>query len=216
MRRLLIGALLAVPFAVAAQIPSLGDLVARTPDGGFTLTPGVVYELRAQSFCLLAGSRGPGKGDGYLDAPLSGPMSGVIQHALDRASSFPDIQQTDLQMLLWSILAHAKVTDLPRSLQTVAARLLDPSELVKVNGGALGLIPDAVKQAAFDRLPPAVARVLSAEADLRDLISRGVVTYEEMERIAVPDNAEDEPGEEIPAERWNFRNGLFVRYQPDG
>ncbi len=192
----------------------------RAADGTFTLRPGAVYELKAQSYCLLAGTRGPGRDDRYLDAPLAGPMADVVAHILEGASAHQDVAQQDIQMLLWSILAHAKVSDLPRELQVTASRLLSPSELVKVNGGALGLIPDAVKEAAFARLPAGVARVLSAEADLRELISRGAATYQEMEQIAVPSDVEDESGgaadDRSAGESWNFLDGLFVRYQPSG
>ena len=40
----------------------------RTPSGGFVLQPGY-YEMHTQSYCLKAGTHGPGGGDGYLYAP---------------------------------------------------------------------------------------------------------------------------------------------------
>src|SRR3712207_244759 len=40
----------------------------RSPNGGFVLQPGY-YEFVDQSYCLKAGTHGPGGGDGYLYAP---------------------------------------------------------------------------------------------------------------------------------------------------
>jgi hypothetical protein len=197
--------------------PQRMDALPRSADGGFDLKAGGFYEMRVQSFCLQAGTHRPAQGDGFLDAPLEGPRGAVIQHILEQASRFPDIPQADIQVLLWSILARARISDLPRDIQLAAGRLLTPAEVSQVNGGALGLIAGAVRDAAFDRLPPAVARALAAEADIRDLISRGAASYAEMESVAVTsDSDEPAPGDEIPSSRWNFRDGVYVRYQPDG
>ena len=43
----------------------------RTSNGGFVLEPGY-FIMQAQSYCLMAGTHGPGSGDGYLDAPVKG------------------------------------------------------------------------------------------------------------------------------------------------
>jgi hypothetical protein len=44
----------------------------RTPNGGFVVQYGY-YTLQTQSYCLKAGTHGPGGGDGYLYAPPKGP-----------------------------------------------------------------------------------------------------------------------------------------------
>jgi hypothetical protein len=201
-------------FEPATTVPMTS--APRGEGGSFVLEPGRIYELKAQSYCLLAGSRAPTQGDGYLDAPLAGPMSGIVQHILERSADHPEIAQQDIQMLLWSILARAKISDLSREQQAVAGRLLTGAEIRQVNGGALGLIPDAVKDAALARLPPVVAHLLSAEADLRDLIAQGDASYEEMAAIAMREPPEEAPGEDIPRERWSYRDGMYIRYLPEG
>jgi len=197
--------------------PEPGNALPRSTDGGFDVRPGGFYEWRVQSYCLQAGTHRPVQGDGFLDAPLAGPRGAVVQHILEQAARIPDIPQADVQMLLWSILARAKISDLPRELQVAAGRLLTPAEVLQVNGGALGLIASSVRDIAFDRLPPSVARVLAAEADIRDLVSRGAASYAEMENLAMSSESDDvDPADEIPASRWNFRDGMYVRYRPEG
>jgi hypothetical protein len=44
--------------------------------GVFQVEPGS-YEFQAASYCLHAGTHGPGRGDGYLYAPLEGSRSSV-------------------------------------------------------------------------------------------------------------------------------------------
>ena len=47
----------------------------RTPNGGFVLQPGS-YQMQVQSYCLKAGTHGPGGGDGYLYATRRSPAGG--------------------------------------------------------------------------------------------------------------------------------------------
>ena len=49
----------------------------RTPNGGFVLQPGY-YMFVDQSYCLKAGTHGPGGGDGYLYAPPKGPAEDAV------------------------------------------------------------------------------------------------------------------------------------------
>src|SRR5688500_8355026 len=49
----------------------------RTPNGGFVMQPGY-WEMHTQSYCLKAGTHGPGGGDGYLYAPTLGPAEDAV------------------------------------------------------------------------------------------------------------------------------------------
>ena len=54
----------------ASRLAALTTL-QRTPAGGFVLQAGY-YVMQSQSYCLHAGTHGPGGGDGYLYAPTKG------------------------------------------------------------------------------------------------------------------------------------------------
>src|ERR687893_982574 len=83
----------------------------RTPNGGFVLQPGY-YSLQTQSYCLKAGTHGPGDGDGYLYAPPKGPAEDAVITIVRNSVNRPEIHQHDIQQLLWAIIARAKFEDL--------------------------------------------------------------------------------------------------------
>lgn len=73
-------------------------------DRGYLLTAPGAYELDAPTFCLHAGVHGPGGGDGYALAPLRGIAAGLIHTVLERWRSHPEIEQHDVQVILWALV----------------------------------------------------------------------------------------------------------------
>lgn len=190
----------------------------RTANGGFMLQPGY-YEMQTQSYCLKAGTHGPGGGDGYLFAPPLGPMDEIVMAVVRNSVNKPEVNQRDIQVLLWSIIARAKFDDLQNKIKLVATQLLTPKQIVKLNGGALGLVPDAATQKAMDAAPAPVKTVLQAEAQLRQMLASPVATYAEMERVAVLTGAAPigEGSRSVPSGRWSLHpDGYYVRYLPSG
>ena len=108
---------------------------------------------------------------------------------------------------------------MPRKLQANAAQLLTPQELFELNGGALGFLPENVRQRAFERLSEPVRRVLETENQLRYLLSRPETSFGELERVAVlmGDPPAGEHGPSVPRGRWSYHpDGYFVRFFPSG
>lgn len=213
-------ALLPVPFldGSIAGTPTPMTELERTPTGGFVLRPGL-FVFDAQSYCLKAGTYGPGGGDGYLDAPLKGPQSEAVRAILQNSVRHEDIPQQDIQVLLWAIIARTKVTDMSARMQEVAARLLTPAQILKLNGGALGLIPESAMERLLSNLPAPARRVFEAEARLRSLLAQGTASFEDLERVAIlgRDPPDGDEGPKVPEGRWSYdRAGYFVSYQPNG
>ncbi len=191
----------------------------RATDGTFIVSEPGHYMIESESYCLKAGTYGPSKGDGYLLAPLKGPWSGIIRNVLQRSALHPEIAQRDIQLLLWAIIARTKIEDMGPETQRVAAKLLEPKELLTVNGGAMGLIPDQVWRKAVASLPPDVQRIRQAEADLRAALTSGTRTYEEIEQIAVlvGEPPPQEGDRVVPGGRWSYHpDGYFIRFRPFG
>ncbi|MGI5817681.1 MAG: hypothetical protein ACOX9R_06230 [Armatimonadota bacterium] len=198
--------------APMSQLPFTGD-------GGFIVALPGVFELEAKSFCLHAGTHGPGQGEGYLWAPLKGAQAGVIQEVLDRYMAHPEIDQRRVQSLIWGIQSKAKISDMPAELREAANVLLTPQQIRRLNGGALGMVPEELFDQAFVDIPPEVRMVLEAEARLRDRLRQEVFDYPALSQIAVlsGDPPREEGGAVIPRGRWSFEpNGFFVRYEPHG
>lgn len=196
------------------------DSLERTSEGYYIFIPGL-YRFDVQSFCLKAATFAPRdrkKGDGYLYAPTKGPRADIVKNIIKRSIDHPEIKQGDIQVLLWAIISYTKLSDMSRDKQITAAKLLTPKEMLEINDGALGLIPENLLDRAFDKLPSEVSQVLRAEAKLRNMLTKTHATYEELERIAVlSGNPPEDEEEDVPYARWSLRpEGFFIRYFPHG
>src|SRR5918993_1422340 len=111
----------------------------RTPNGGFVVQPGY-YSMQTQSYCLKAGTHGPGGGDGYLFAPPKGPAEDAVMTIVRNSVNRPEIEQQKIQQLLWAIIARAKFEDLSSEHKATASQLLTPRQLATLNRGALDMV----------------------------------------------------------------------------
>lgn len=211
-------AVTAVPFLDGYKPPGTSpmSLLPRTEDGAFELTDSGHFAFEAKSYCLAHGKCSPGSDHGAMYAPLRGARADIVHNVLCRAGNHPDILQSDIQSLLWAITSRTRIRDLAPRIRQAADTLLTRSEIRRLNGGALGLIPDEILDEAVERLPPDAQRVLEAEAQLREMLSSAESTYEELEEIAVVlDRPPD--ADTVPRGRWSFHpDGYFIRYCPHG
>lgn len=194
------------------QLPYAGD-------GAYIVALPGVYELAARSFCLHAGTHGPGQGEGYLWAPLRGAQAGVIQDILARYADHPHLPQNRIQSLVWGVQAKAKISDMPSELREIASVLLTEGQVRRLNGGALGMVPRELFDQAFVDIPPEVRMVLEAEALLRDRLRQEIFDFPALEQIAVlsGDPPRETGGAIVPRSRWSFEpDGFFVRFDPSG
>jgi hypothetical protein len=190
----------------------------RTPSGGFVLRPGY-YEFHAQSYCLHAGTHGPGGGDGYLLAPTRGPAEDAVETILRNSVQHPEIDQHNVQYLLWAIIARAKFEDLPADQKATAARLLSPRQLAALNRNALDLLPGPGLQEVVNRAPAPLRAVLEAEANLRKMMLDPTTSFSSLERVAVLAGAVGlGPGSvNVPSGRWSLHpDGYYIRFFPHG
>ncbi|QAY75649.1 hypothetical protein [Sphingosinicella sp. BN140058] len=190
----------------------------RTPNGGFVLQPGY-WAMAAQSYCLHAGTHGPGGGEGYLYAPPEGSAKDAVMTIARNSVNHPEIDQHDIQALLWAILARAKFEDLGNNLKTVAARLLTPRQLASLNRSALDILSGPALQNAIGGVPEPLRTIMEAEADLRRMLTTPGTTFAQLERAAVlAGMAPIGPGSlDIPEGRWSQHpDGYWIRYLPRG
>jgi hypothetical protein len=193
-------------------------VLQRTTGGAFVLEQGY-YELKDQSYCLHAGTHGPGGGDGYIYAPPVGSMDDIVMAVVRNSVQHPEIQQHDVQILLWGIVARAKFDDMQDNIKLVATKLLTPKQLVKMNGGAMGLVPQKIKSDAVSSLPPVARQAYEAEQQLRNLLTMPGTTYDQLERVAVLSGMAPmgEGSKQIPTGRWSLHpDGYYIRYIPSG
>lgn len=188
----------------------------RGRNGGFILRAGY-FAMQTQSYCLKAGAHGPGGGDGYLFAPPRGPAADQVLSIVHNSLRHPEIEQHDIQVLLWAIIAHARFQDLEPRLKLVAAQLLTPEQIATLNRGAWELAGPALER-ALAGLPEPAQQVLRAEAQLRDMVTSANSSFEDIERVAVLAGVapRGEGSRDVPSGRWSRHpDGYYVRYIPE-
>lgn len=197
----------------------LRDLTAlpRSADGGFVLAPGY-YIMHAQSYCLHAGTHGPGGGDGYLYAPVKGSAKDTVIAILRNSVSHPEIDQHDIQLLLWAVVARARFEDLDPRLKAVAARLLSARQLAGLNRSALGVLTSPQLASVTGGMPGPLRTIVEAESRMRGLLTTPGSSYADIERVAVLGGMapRGEGSIDVPATRWSLHpDGYWVRYKPN-
>ncbi|MGA9652221.1 hypothetical protein [Pedobacter sp.] len=190
-------------------------LLPKNPDGGFVLCEGL-YEMTNKSYCLKAGTFAPSKGDGYMFAPVLGPKEEIVVSILKSAEKHQDVDQHDIQVLLWTIIARTKFADYAGQVKLTAIKLLTPKQLTQLEGGALGVLPFDVMEKAKEQLPSGIKAVFEAENNIRQLVSSGNYTYADMEKYAIIAGMAP-PRADVPSGIWTKHpDGYYVRYYPSG
>lgn len=190
----------------------------RTPNGGFVLQPGY-YKFTDQSYCLKAGTHGPGGGDGYLYAPPKGPAEDAVMTIVRNSVNRPEIHQHDIQALLWAIIARAKFEDLQPEMKATASKLLTPRQLAALNRSALDALSGNALTNALGGVPEPLRQIAQAEAQLRQMMTTPGASYADLERVAVLSGAapKGEGSRDIPQGRWSLHpDGYYIRYLPSG
>jgi len=196
------------------QYTPLIDL-PKNPEGGYVLKAGH-FEITNKSYCLKAGTFAPSSGDGYMYAPVLGKKKDIVTIILKSAEKHPEVKQSDIQMLLWTIIARTKFSDYSGSVKQTAIRLLTAKQLLQLEGGALGILPFDVVQKAKDQLPSELQLVFEAENNIRNLVSSGNYSYAEFEKYAILAGMAP-PRTDAPSGIWTCHtDGYYVRYFPSG
>ena len=199
-------------------MPKALTSLPRTPQGGFVLAPGY-YNMHAQSYCLHAGTHGPGGGDGYLLGPVKGSAKDAVTSILRNSVAHPEIEQHDIQLLLWAIVARAKFEDLDPRLKAVAAKLLTTKQLAGLNRSALAVLTSPQLSQITGGMPGPVRTVIEAESRMRGLLTTPGSSYADIERVAVLGGVapRGEGSIDVPSTRWSKHpDGYWVRYKPNG
>lgn len=190
-------------------------LLPKNPEGGFILCEGF-YEITNKSYCLKAGTFAPSKGDGYMFAPVLGPKEQIVISIIKSAEKHPEVNQHDIQALLWTIIARTKFADYSGTVKVTALTLLTARQLTQLEGGALGVLPFDVMEKAKDQLPSGVRAVFEAENNIRQLVSSGNYSYADLEKYAIV--AGMAPARtDVPSGIWTKHpDGYYIHYFPSG
>lgn len=191
-------------------VPWLGDFEEQEPQTitDFNLAPGY-YRTTIQTYCLHAGEYGATKGDGYLIAPLKGSRAKMISSILLKSEDHPEIQQQDIQELIWGIEAGVKFSDYPTDFQVRVQPLLSPEEIAELNVDV---------SAVFDNMPEGMQELANMYKDLRSRLVDPSSNYQQIEQIAVQNGIPPiGPGSKtVNPGNWTYMNdGFYIRTYPN-
>src|SRR6186713_2814128 len=124
--------------AANKTLNSLMDL-PQTQNGGFVLSPGF-YEAEFKTYCLQPGTPDPSQGDAYLQGPVTGYRKDIIESVLLNSREKPELEQRNIQLLLWSVVSGSNFDKLSQPVQADAMKLLTPKQIFTLKGGVAGLV----------------------------------------------------------------------------
>ncbi len=196
----------------ALWLGGLDKKISYDQSTGFNLNLGAgYYRYKFNTFCLHAGTYAPTEGDGYLVAPMKGPKAELIKSILGRYYEHPEIEQTDVQMLVWGIEAGQKFSNYDPAFQYRVTPLLKPEEIA--------MMEVDVKDIAYDLLPQEAKDVLDLYRDLRGKLSDANASYSEIEQLAVKTGIAPlgKGSKNIEAGVWtSIGDGVYMRSFPEG
>ncbi|MBS1516942.1 MAG: hypothetical protein JSS91_02540 [Bacteroidetes bacterium] len=184
----------------------LSEIEPDTADSWNNLTPGY-HRLILQSYCVKAGGYGPTKGSGYRTAPLLGKNADIVINIVDKSVSHPEIDQKDIQLLLWAIEAGTKFTDLPNDLQLKVKPLLTVSEITRLSVDVSDLT---------ELLPSDLVDLAKYYKELGSKLTNPSLAYQDIERFAVQNvGVELDLKDEINDTRWSYiGNNVYIKATP--
>jgi hypothetical protein len=192
------------PSIDAEQKPkSLMDL-PQSQDGGFVLAPGF-YEAEFKTYCLQPGTPDPSQGDAYLQGAVTGYRKDIIESVLVNSRNRPEVDQRNVQLLLWSIVSGSDFNKLSSAVQSDAFKLLTPKQVFTLKGGVMGVIKTVSQSSG----------AFNGGNDIQRLFETGISSYESFERLAVLKEPAKIKRKDVKYDQWYKQDeNYYVRYFP--
>lgn len=173
----------------------------RTQDGAFILQPGF-YETEFKTYCLQPGTPDPSSRDAYLQSPMTGYRKEIVESVLLNSRNKPQMDQRNVQLLLWSIVSNSDFNKLSPTVKSDAYQLLTPKQIFELKGGVVGVIKT-------------VSSVMSPNNDMQRLFETTTSSYEAFEKIAVLRESSQIKRHGVKADQWyKQKENYYVRYLP--
>jgi hypothetical protein len=192
------------PLLTADQKPLSMMELPQTQDGGFVLKPGF-YEAEFKTYCLQPGTPDPREGDAYLQGPITGYRKDIVESVLLNSRDRNDIDQKNIQLLLWSTVSGSDYNKLSGSVKADAARLLTPKQIFELKGGVMGMIKNVSQSTG----------VLNANSGIKKLFETSISSYEAYENIAVRREQSKVTKKGVKYDQWyKQKENYYIRYFP--
>jgi hypothetical protein len=185
------------------KLQSLMDL-PQTQHGGFVLAPGF-HEAEFKTYCLQPGTPDPSQGDAYLQGPVTGYRKDIIESVLLNSRERPELDQKNIQLLLWSVVSGSNFNNLSYAVQSDAMKLLTAKQVFELKGGVAGYIKTVSNSSG----------VFTANKGMQRLFESGIHSYETFERLAVLRESSKTTRKDVKYDQWyKQKENYYVRYFP--
>jgi len=170
---------------LATHLVDVDELTPLPLPEDFNFGPGY-YRGEIRSYCLHAGTYGPTTGDGYLVAPLKGTHAGIIRGILVRSARHQEINQRDVQRLIWGIEDGASWDSFDSSFKARVAPVLSAQDIAVLNAEPMRKEVAGKLKARIGKLIPGGAQnVVSEVNSWRGRLTSAGASFEELERAAI-------------------------------
>lgn len=184
----------------------------RTATGGFRLRPGA-WTFTAQAYCLKPGAYERTGGAGLMSGEITGKLAPHIRTILASAYAHREVEQRNIQFLLWGVIAGVKISDMNDEAQAAARVLLTADQYRDLDGGELGWVPPELSARAISRLPHPARNAIHARNQLRLRAKHPNASYDDLEQIAVMRGEPPRTDDDVPEGRWSWHpDGFHIRY----
>jgi hypothetical protein len=184
---------------------SLMDL-PQSQDGEIILSEGF-YEADFKGYCLQPGTPSPSDHDAYRQGPLTAYRRDIVETILRNSLTRPDLEQRNIQLLLWSVVSGSDYNRLSWEVHATAEQLLSRKQIFELKGGVLGVV----------KTVSSVLPQTGALNQMKQLFEMGTSSYEAYERIAVLQETSRITRAEIKKDQWYKQpEGYWLRYFPSG
>ena len=175
-----------------------------TENGGFVLAPGF-YEAEFKTYCLQPGTPDPSQGDAYVHGPIAGYRKDIIESVLLNSREHPQMDQKNIQLLLWSVVSNSNFNKLSSPVQADAMKLLTPKQVFQLKGGVAGVIKTVSNSSSL----------FNADKGVQNLFEKGINSYESFERIAVLREKSKITRRNVKYDQWyKQKENYYIRYFP--
>ncbi len=191
-------------------------------NSSYELSSGL-YSSKLKSFCLRGYTYGPTTGDGHLYAPLLGKKSEFVQLIIEKYGQNPGIEQNNIQVLLWAVIAGSDMSELGNNYSEVLNSLFDSGELLVMQGKDLlsGVATDqisALRGQVMSSLPSNVRGFIESDNKIRKLV-KDDASFNAIEQIAILSGVAPERDmiRQVSKGRWSKHpDGYYIRFFPNG
>ena len=176
----------------------------QSQDGGFVLAPGF-YEAEFKTYCLQPGTPDPSQGDAYLQGAVTGYRKDIIESVLLNSRKKPELEQRNIQLLLWAVVSGSNFNRLSSAVQSDAMKLLTPRQIFTLKGGVAGVIKSVASS----------TKMFSADNSIQRLFEKGITSYENFERLAILNEPSQIRKKDVKYDQWyRQKENYYVRYFP--